>query len=80
MATFIGKDYRLISLVRIDMPFFIHFALLAEGYNVTFELIQLIYILLKVKFSNLSTSICITFYVLIDNRRKESTTDCLLLP
>jgi hypothetical protein len=30
----------MVTVSRIDMPYFIHFALLAEGFDVTFELIQ----------------------------------------
>ena len=40
--------FRLVSVSKIDMPYFIHFALLAEGFDVTFDLIQLVFILLKV--------------------------------
>ena len=40
----------MVSISRIDMPFFIHFALLAEGFDVTFELIQLVFVLLTVDF------------------------------
>jgi hypothetical protein len=39
---------RLVNVSKIDMPYFIHFALLAEGYDVTFDLIQLVFVLLKV--------------------------------